>query len=718
MSYLPKRSTILEAATAFMLLLVACVAAFFPFFKNSSRLLPAAGDGMKNYFTYLFHIKFDKHLWKFDGMNYPFGENVVFTDNQPILSTLVKIIYNVIPLSDATLIAVHNWTIFAGLAAGMVGFFLCLRLLNIPYWYAIFISVGAMFLQPQMVRMHSHFSMVYPFLPWVFYGWLRILRGASPMRWSVFLGVVSTFAGMIHLYHLLAICMMCLLAIFFDKLWSVKFTDWITGAKMALFQVVIPLAILLSLSNLLYPVPDRPAETWGFFDYTATWQSYFFSYRLPVFRFIDINIWAVQPQKHSEAGNFIGLVAAIFFVILILKFLRRPAEAFRGRFFNDNTSPFLFWIFITSMLLSFGLPFTIPGLEWLLDYAGPYKQFRSIGRLGWISFYAINLMAWPWIFSRLDMLEDKFRGGVFKALTVAVIFSEGLISVPEMSNPPQLLDAFSAAIPDIPVDVRRYQAILPAPYLHVGSECFGWPDQGGNQDQNFIIGYKLGLPNLGVVMSRTPLGQSLMSNELVCPPYKVPDLIKLVRARDTRPLLVLQSKLRQYDNNSNLEHWTRDAPVVFENDHFALKSLELTAFDTIVARFALQPQVQEKAGYDLAFEKVKRDRYWGFEATMVTDTSMAGKANVQFVSECKINTDANPIVDIRQMDSEGREIKTDSYRSNYFYTRIDGHRIHFSVPFDVLPQTSKLLVRISKYAQKEHDSLFFGQGRISLTGNR
>ncbi|MCW3123144.1 MAG: hypothetical protein JWQ38_2636, partial [Flavipsychrobacter sp.] len=43
------------------------------------------GDGGKNVLAYLYHILYDKGFW-FSGMNYPYGENIIYTDGQPLLS--------------------------------------------------------------------------------------------------------------------------------------------------------------------------------------------------------------------------------------------------------------------------------------------------------------------------------------------------------------------------------------------------------------------------------------------------------------------------------------------------------------------------------------------------------------------------------------------------------------------------------------------------------
>src|SRR3954462_14259386 len=54
------------------------------------------GDGAKNNFTYLYQSQWGHGYW-FDGMNYPYGEHIVYTDGQPLLSVLFTHFKNVTP---------------------------------------------------------------------------------------------------------------------------------------------------------------------------------------------------------------------------------------------------------------------------------------------------------------------------------------------------------------------------------------------------------------------------------------------------------------------------------------------------------------------------------------------------------------------------------------------------------------------------------------------
>jgi hypothetical protein len=52
------------------------------------------GDGIKNYYTPMYYLQYDKGT-HFSGMHYPFGDNVVFSDNQPLICWLLKPIVSI-----------------------------------------------------------------------------------------------------------------------------------------------------------------------------------------------------------------------------------------------------------------------------------------------------------------------------------------------------------------------------------------------------------------------------------------------------------------------------------------------------------------------------------------------------------------------------------------------------------------------------------------------
>ena len=80
------RTTILHfivITVVFLLVFALCMPELF--FNLNNTLISATGDGIKNYYTVLYHIKYGSGFW-FKGFAYPYGELLNFTDGQPALA--------------------------------------------------------------------------------------------------------------------------------------------------------------------------------------------------------------------------------------------------------------------------------------------------------------------------------------------------------------------------------------------------------------------------------------------------------------------------------------------------------------------------------------------------------------------------------------------------------------------------------------------------------
>src|SRR3989338_2924280 len=69
-------------------------------------------DGIKNYASVAYHVKFDKSYLHYEGQNYPYGEHIIYPDLQPALANSLKWISNhIYDLSPYT-IGIMNLTMF------------------------------------------------------------------------------------------------------------------------------------------------------------------------------------------------------------------------------------------------------------------------------------------------------------------------------------------------------------------------------------------------------------------------------------------------------------------------------------------------------------------------------------------------------------------------------------------------------------------------------
>ncbi|MEM6726259.1 MAG: hypothetical protein AAF598_19615, partial [Bacteroidota bacterium] len=51
--------------------------------------LADSGEAVRSNFLLAYHLKYDSAAFHFEGMNYPYGEHVVFCDAQPLISTVL-----------------------------------------------------------------------------------------------------------------------------------------------------------------------------------------------------------------------------------------------------------------------------------------------------------------------------------------------------------------------------------------------------------------------------------------------------------------------------------------------------------------------------------------------------------------------------------------------------------------------------------------------------
>ncbi len=76
------------------------------------------------------------------------------------------------------------------------------------------------------------------------------------------------------------------------------------------------------------------------------------------------------------------------------------------------------------------------------------------------------------------------------------------------------------------INPNQYQAIIPLPYFHVGSENLWLEPNSDILKNTFIVSLKTGLPTTGVAMSRTSLSQTFNQISLLLEPYRKLEILK------------------------------------------------------------------------------------------------------------------------------------------------------------------------------------------------
>ena len=310
-----KRYFILTISLAFMLVL----STFFKIFQHPSEFLFSTnGDGLKNYYTVAYYVDHGAGL-HFSGMNYPYGEHVAFTDNQPVVSMVLRWYHQHIhPIESVT--GVINLWMLLSIVLGAAILFLILRHFGIGKWFSVIGALCIAFMSPQLFRLESHYSLSYIFyFPLVWYLLLKIYDNQRKVIWTCLLLVFLIISGLTHLYFYALSSLFIFVFLIFGFLDAlIKRHSLIPYAKISLAFVIASMVILYIIKGV-DPITDRPVAPWGIDYYTANLFSTFlpqYGLMRPLPEFLEISLkW--------EGLSYVGLVGVLLLPMILFRVVRK-----------------------------------------------------------------------------------------------------------------------------------------------------------------------------------------------------------------------------------------------------------------------------------------------------------------------------------------------------------------------------------------------------------
>jgi hypothetical protein len=508
----------------------------------------AWGDGYKNYYTLAYYLKYDSAA-HFSGMNYPFGENVLFTDNQPAMAWVLKLIIKFFPGLLYHLHAFIAYGFFLSLVISAVLIYKIFTGFNMDPVNAALFSVLIVMLSPQIPRLNAHFSLCYSFyIPGVLYFLIRFFKSGGVFSYFLALLAFNTFFIFIHIYYGALSAMFILLVMLayaFEN--RRKFKQSLRNIFLVACTAVFPFIFLKAFLLITDTIPDRPKAPWGFIMSRSTIADIL----LHPFTFTGEIIGQLFPGAnivyHGEGEGYIGLVVIVTLATAaILYFIssKNRRNAFAGLY------PLNLFILpaIIVLLFAMAFPFNIgPFEKYYEKLPAVIKQFRASGRFNWIFYYNATILACLLIYQLFKSLLGKNKLLAYTTLVVvyAVWFVEvNMISnrrevqfvayateVDEIKSSKELLSAIKQA----GKQVSDFQAIIPIPVFINGSEKL-YIESGVIFDA-MKASLFTGLPLVCGQMSRTSQSQTFKIANLFSGPLIKKDILN--DYKNNKPLLLI-----------------------------------------------------------------------------------------------------------------------------------------------------------------------------------
>ena len=530
---------------------------FGPVFRHpGSYLFSTVEDGLKNYYTALWYTQHDAG-WRFTGMNYPFGEHVVFTDDQPLLAFGLAWLHRHGLVFNG--VAVLNSIMLLAQVLSAPPLLALLRRCHLPAWYAGLVTVLIVLLGPQLDRLLGHYALSYAcVIPMLWYLAVRAAESQRPLGWYAAYAAATLFFGGLHPYYLpiSALLLLALGAVSWWQRpgrasWAARLRYWLP----LVLAVAVPIGLFQGALALTDPyAADRPATPYGFFAYSSSVWSVFFPVEQPVRGWWQAIFHTPDPEWEGQA--YVGLAGTL----VALATLGRLGGYLRARRWARLRWPALppvlrtsLWAGLLVLLFAMGWPFRW-GLEGLIPYLGPIKQFRSIGRFAWIFYYFYSVYAAYALYQGFRWLRRRVRPGLAAGALAALLLlwaAEGVFNTAhkayQIRHPRAAGRSLTAAgTPAALYPVRlaaagqraaAYQAIVPIPYYSLGSEVFDVFGSDLSSYETMRASLETGLPIATAMLSRTALYQAQALNQLRSNPAI--DKALLGYLPDQRPLLLV-----------------------------------------------------------------------------------------------------------------------------------------------------------------------------------
>lgn len=494
-----------------------------------------SGDAIKNYFTYAAQSKAETWIQS-SIMNYPYGETLFYLDCHPLLTWILQGLDSVFPGITYYSIGIIHILMILSLFLSAVILYLIFSKLHINRWWAVIGAFGIMVMSPQVFRMTGHLALSYTvFIPLTWYLTIRFSKSQNKLLWSVLICVNISFWYLIHAYlGMIAVSFVAMQL--FAEMFIFKTREFNIDRKWIHFsiQVLIPALFFWSLVTLTDHHIGRTTNPWGFFTNNANLQTVFLPHHGILHRWLDpiINF----DNQNWEGRGYIGLTSTLIFILLLTGWIQKKRKKSTDLtiLFEQVGNQFilrkaLFASFVL-LLFSMAFPFNL-GFQFLLDWIPVIKKFRGNGRFAWVFYYVMTVatvfaLHYIYYYVRISRLPH-FLIKLMAVLLLFLFIGEGWSyhqdvtrqygRLPNTFTPVHLPSYYQDGLEAM--DSSQFQAILPLPYYHKGSENFAVEGTDKTYRTSMTMAYHTQLPIWGSYATHTSIPEAKNSLQTLSPDF-------------------------------------------------------------------------------------------------------------------------------------------------------------------------------------------------------
>ena len=669
-------------------------------------------DMIKDIYTTTFHTRYDSTFTHCTAMCYPYGEHYTYTGLQILVSAPLQLLQKM-GVHDAWKACLPLINVYVILSVILCSLFLYLLFLEfkIPPIPSAFGAVFITFLMPQMMRVGGHLSLSYPcVIPMALFFIARLHR-THHWKWSVCYGVLLLTSALSHPYYMAFLAdisvfyLVCMLFTYKKNQWTV----WHLGLHF-IIQFVLPVMLFFSLSSWGDSVVDRTSVADGMFYYRAWMEGLLLPFHR-LFMIGPLRSMGLTPPEW-ETLSYIGVVALIAFIIWLLRIIWDLIHLRVNHLLRPTDNPVLnifLWASVLLTLVATVLPVITKNHPDIVNHLSALAQLRAMGRLLWLPFVTLNVLAVCWVWE----WSAGFRKKGYRALTlllVCVAYSYEIYAYAPLMNHvepyPQWTD-YDNELSDNQwvkkIKPSDYQAVLSLPVFHVGSEHYSLLAQDEALKLNTYVSFKTGLPLICGYGSRSSVSRSYNCIELAWEPWKEYNIIQDLP--DDRPLLVVS--LPDYNvMNQNEKRILNYADSLFSTEKFVLYSIPVSKLRQLCRDY----QLERKMLYDNALKddvpyyfKTWDEKDSGMLAAMCNkpvslyddtiDPAWGDSVNISFwIPNYLDDLMGRNIVSIMAVTADSSEVQLAWGNTYYFATAVDGRAGLMSIPVHLPDNAVRLRV--------------------------